>query len=99
MSKISHIPTDTADQFCRRYWYPILGLILLLALYLRWPWPEPGWEHIDERHLLMRPLGFWSGELNPHYFMYPTLHMYLLSILFYLYYLLFQSLPLEQFVA
>ena len=99
MSKTSHVPTDAAEKFCRRYWYPLLGLILLLALYLRWPWPEPGWEHIDERHFLMRPLGFWSGDLNPHYFMYPTLHMYLLSILFYLYYLLFQNLPLEQFVA
>ena len=31
--------------------------------------------------------------------MYPTLHLYLLSILYYLYYLLFYSVPVEQFVA
>ena len=65
----------------------VLAAILLLALLLRWPLPEPGWLHVDERAFVVHPLGFWSGDLNPHFFNYPTLQLYIASVLYYLYYL------------
>ena len=71
-----------------RCWYVLLGLVLLVGLYLRCPYPSPGWSHVDERAFLLRPLGFWSGDLNPHFFNYPTLQLYLTSLLYYVYYLL-----------
>ena len=66
------------------------GLLALFvwALYLRWPLPAPEWQHVDERAFILHPLGFWSGDFNPHFFNYPTLHFYLASALYYLYYLM-----------
>ena len=54
-------------------------LITLAALWLRWPYPEPARTHIDKRAFTTSPLGFWSGDLNPHFFKYPTLQFYLSS--------------------
>ena len=71
-----------------RHWVLIQGAIFACALLLRWPWPGPQWLHVDERAFVLHPLGFWSGDFNPHFFNYPTLHFYLISGLFYLYYLL-----------
>lgn len=73
--------------------------ILLLAFALRWPWPLPEWTHVDERAFVLYPLGFWSGDLNPHFFNYPTLTLYLASALYYVYFLLFSAESLEYFVA
>ncbi len=73
--------------------------LLLLALWLRWPLPEPGWQHVDEWVYVVHPLGFWGGDFNPHFLIYPTFHLYLLSALYYLYYLLFSPESLEAFVA
>jgi len=73
--------------------------LLLLALWLRWPLPEPGWQHVDEWVYVVHPLGFWSGDLNPHFLIYPTFHLYLLSALYYLYYLFFSPESREAFVA
>lgn len=77
----------------------LCAAVLLLGLWLRWPLPEPQWQHIDEQAVIDYPLGFWSGDLNPHFFNYPTFHLYLLSLLYYIYYLLFSSEPLAAFVA
>ena len=82
-----------------RYWPAFLLGLLLLALWLHWPWPAPLWQHVDERAFILHPLGFWSGDLNPHFFNYPTLHFYLASVLYYLYYLLVSSEPLSSFIA
>ena len=78
-----------------------LGLLALFvwALYLRWPLPAPEWQHVDERAFILHPLGFWSGDLNPHFFNYPTLHFYLASALYYLYYLSGDFVSLDAFVA
>ena len=73
--------------------------ILLLALALRWPVPTPLWTHFDEIAFIVLPLGFWSGDLNPHYFNYPTFHFYLSSLLYLLYYLAISAESVEQFVA
>ena len=64
------------------------GLLLLAAaaLVLRWPFPEPDWRHFDESAFIVLPLGFWSGDLDPHFFNYPTLHFYLTSFIYLLYY-------------
>ena len=75
------------------------GAILLLALALRWPVPTPSWTHFDEIAFIVLPLGFWSGDLNPHYFNYPTFHFYLSSLLYLLYYLVTSAESVEQFVA
>lgn len=75
------------------------GAILLLALALRWPVPAPSWIHFDEIAFIVLPLGFWSGDLNPHYFNYPTFHFYLSSFLYLLYYLATSAESVEQFVA
>lgn len=88
--KIAHIA---------QLWYPLLAAIFLLALWLRWPYPEPAWTHVDERVFLLNPLKLWSGDFNPHYFVYPTLHIYLCSALYYLYYLLCYSEPVTSFLA
>ena len=75
------------------------GLILGLAFVLRWPFAEPQWFHGDEWAFTVHPLGFWSGDLNPHFFNYPTLQFYLNSVVYYIYYLLFSSEPVESFLA
>ena len=89
---------DSTAHF-ERFWYPALTGLFLLALFLRWPHPEPGWMHIDERVFLLNPLKLWSGDLNPHFFIYPTLHIYLTSALYYGYYLLGDSPSIQHFVA
>ncbi len=76
-----------------------MGLLLLGALWLRWPVPSPEWTHIDERVFLLNPLKLWSGDLNPHFFIYPTLHIYLCSALYYLYFLFWHNEPMSAFIA
>ena len=90
--------TDSTARY-GRFWHTGLVGLWLLALFLRWPYPEPGWIHIDERVFLLNPLKLWSGDLNPHFFIYPTLHIYLTSALYYAYYLLGSSSGIEDFVA
>jgi len=79
-------------------WLPAAA-ILLGALLLRLPIPGPEWTHIDERAFILQPLGFWSGDLNPHFFNYPTLQFYVASALYYVYFLLCSSETLRSFVA
>ena len=52
-----------------------------------------------ERVFLLNPLKLWSGDLNPHFLIYPTLHIYLTSALYYAYDLLGSSSGIEDFVA
>lgn len=54
---------------------------------------------MDEWVYVVHPLGFWGGDFNPHFLIYPTFHLYLLSALYYLYYLLCSPESLEAFVA
>lgn len=57
--------------------------ILLLALGLRlWGigFGLPGVFHPDEERIVHHALAFGMGDLNPHYFNYPSLSMYLLFI-------------------
>ena len=80
-------------------WILPLGALFLAALWLRWPYPEPAWTHIDERAFIEHPLGFFSGDFNPRFFNYPTLPFYLSSAIYYLYYLLFSTESLDAFIA
>lgn len=75
------------------------ALVLAGALYLRLPYPGPEWAHVDERAFILLPLGFWSGDLNPHFFFYPTFHLYAVSLLYYIYYLISGADSLLGFVA
>ena len=81
------------------HWSLFLLVLFALGLYLRWPVPAPEWQHVDERAFILHPLGFWSGDLNPHFFNYPTLHFYLASALYYVYYFVGDFASLSSFVA
>ena len=48
--------------------------------------PHP-YARPDERTIIRIALGFGSGDLNPHFFNYDTLFMYILICLYILYYL------------
>ncbi len=65
-------------------WRIGLGFVVLLAAALRL-WPlllgDPVW-HADEYRSVFFPLNFFSGDLNPHFFFYPTLHYYLLGVVY-----------------
>ena len=91
-------PSDS-PPYSPGYWPWLLGGTVLLSLWLRWPLPGPEWSHFDEESLVLIPLGFWSGDLNPHFFNYPTLQFYLVSLLYFAKFALGDSGPLEQFVA
>ncbi len=71
--------------------------LLVVAFWLRLPSFE--WMHIDERAFIIYPLGFWSGDLDPHFFNYPTLQLYLTSILYALYWVVSSSESLMSFVS
>ena len=86
-------------RLSEKAWWPGMGLLLLGALWLRWPVPSPEWTHIDERVFLLNPLKLWSGDLNPHFFIYPTLHIYLCSALYYIYFLFWHNEPIGAFIA
>ncbi|MBT6145917.1 MAG: hypothetical protein HOH74_10825, partial [Gemmatimonadetes bacterium] len=67
-----------------RVFHKVVPALVLAAVLLRWPMPFPAWSHFDETAFVVLPLGFWGGDLNPHYFNYPTFHFYLTSICYYL---------------
>lgn len=60
----------------------MLVAVFSLAAVLRvWaPWHGQLVWHPDEIFLVVIPLGLFSGDLNPHYFHYPSLHYYLLGL-------------------
>ncbi|MFT5374609.1 MAG: 4-amino-4-deoxy-L-arabinose transferase-like glycosyltransferase, partial [Candidatus Latescibacterota bacterium] len=81
-----------------RLFYPLaISALCTLALWLRWA--DFTWMHIDERVFVERTLGFWSGDLNPHFFNYPTLQLYLASLAQYVYFFFFVDTPVEAFIA
>ena len=83
-----------------------IALIGLLALALRvWAldFGLPSWLHPDEFSFVFIPLNFFSGDLNPHFFTYPTFHYYLLALVYLVHfaweYLFGADYSLEQFLA
>lgn len=60
----------------------VLGLFLT-AVWFRWP--AMSWMHVDERAFIVHPLGFFSGDLNPHFFHYPTFPFYMAWVLYAVY--------------
>ena len=83
-----------------------IALIGALALALRiWvlDFGLPSGLHPDEFSFVFIPLNFFSGNLNPHFFTYPTFHYYLLALVylscFAWEYLFGAGLSLEQFIA
>lgn len=97
MSQADLHPDDGERE--TRGWNLALGGVLILSLFLRWPYPGPEWVHVDEWQFVLRPLGFWSGDLHPYFFFYPTFQFYLASLLYYPYYLFFYGGAIEHFVA
>ena len=72
----------------------VLGLLLLGAAlrFVGIDFGLPLLVHPDEGKVLSTALGFGSGDLNPHFFRYPTLLMYMLFVLFGAYYALGRAL-------
>lgn len=69
------------DRLSRPLATGILVAILLLAAVLRlWAlgFGLPGQYNPDENFLVLHALRFGTGDLNPHWFLYPTLWMYCL---------------------
>lgn len=65
-------------------WSIALAFIALLAAGLRL-WGligGPPLRHPDEIFMVIFPLDFFSGDLNPHRFYYPTFHFYLLGLVY-----------------
>ncbi len=72
---------DTA----RRVELIILSLILIAAAGVRLLGIRFGLPHVyypDEALLVNHAMGFGTGDLNPHYFVYPSLYMYLLFVVY-----------------
>ena len=67
-------------------WGGLIGLAAGLRLWGVFAAP-PVW-HPDEFRLVFFPLSFFSGDLNPHFFNYPSLLFYLLGIVYSGYFLL-----------
>lgn len=67
----------------------LLCLILLLALWIRLYGIDFGLPHPkcrpDEDYILLHSLRFFTGDLNPHFFNYPSLYLYLLFLLYFAY--------------
>jgi 4-amino-4-deoxy-L-arabinose transferase-like glycosyltransferase len=66
----------------------LLGLVLVASFVRFWGlgWGLPNTYHIDEDMFAQKAIGFFSGDLNPHFFHVPTLHMYTLAGLWKIYY-------------
>lgn len=68
-----------------------LGLILGVGLGLRLWGLDFGLPNVycrpDESTLVHKAVGVGTGDFNPHFFNYPSLHFYLLSVLYGLYFL------------
>lgn len=65
--------------------YRLLFALLGIAAILRFYGIEfglPGKYRPDEEFLVSRGLGILHGELNPHFFQYPSLYMYLLAVVY-----------------
>lgn len=61
----------------------LVCIVLLAGLLRLWGlWSGPPIQHADEFRFVYIPLGFFSGDLNPHHFIYPTLHYYVLWALY-----------------
>ena len=63
----------------------ILLLILLLALSVRLLGINYGLPYVlypDEAVIVNHAMAFGTGDLNPHYFIYPSLYMYVLFIVY-----------------
>lgn len=86
MNSTANIARSLAIKLTGRsvLWRLGLGGVLMLAVLLRL-WPllagAPVW-HPDEYSFVFFPLNFFSGDLNPHFFTYPTLHYYLLGAVY-----------------
>jgi len=70
---------------------PAVLLLLLLALaagtrFWGLDWGLPHTYHVDENWFAGKAIQFFKGDLNPHFFHVPTLHMYMLAGLWRAYY-------------
>jgi Flp pilus assembly protein TadD len=66
----------------------LAGVMVLAAALRSWGvWSGELVWHPDEIIMVLFPLGFFSGDFNPHHFHYPTAHFYVLGVIYGLVYL------------
>lgn len=63
----------------------LLAIAMILRVYGN-GFGLPDEFHIDETHFVPRAIRFGTGDLNPHWFYYPPLYMYMLFSLYSVYY-------------
>jgi len=78
-------------RMSRRSEAVLVAAVLLLALWLRargldWGLPHP--YHPDEGSILFHSLAFGTGDLNPHWFRWPSLLMYVMFAIYGAYFLI-----------
>ncbi|MEW5947006.1 MAG: glycosyltransferase family 39 protein [bacterium] len=69
----------------------VLALTVLAgaaARYWALDWGLPSELNIDETHFVPRAIKFGTGDLNPHFFLYPTLYMYMLFAAYAVYFVI-----------
>jgi len=72
----------------------ILAALLLVILfaagaffrYYAINWGLPAELNVDETHFVPRAIKFGTGDLNPHFFFYPSLYMYMLFVSYAVYF-------------
>ena len=100
-------PALSIDGSPRLRWPPELWLLLALAAVVRFYGLRFGMPHVwarpDELVVSDVAHGFLSGDLNPHFWAYPTLFIYVLAALDYGFYRFGRAAgwfhSLEQFVS
>ena len=73
------------SRYC---WLALVGVLALAAGLRLWGLlaGPPVW-HADEFRFVFWPLNFFGGDLNPHFFNYPSLQFYLCAVVYLAYYL------------
>lgn len=79
--------------------YLLFALLALAAVLCFWGinFGLPQAVHADEQAFIKRALRFSTGDLNPHFFVYPTLYMYILFAAYGFYYVV--NFALGNFAA
>jgi 4-amino-4-deoxy-L-arabinose transferase-like glycosyltransferase len=96
-------PALSIDRSPRLRWPPELWLLLAVAAAVRFYGLRFGMPHVwarpDELVVVDVAQAFLTGNLNPHFWAYPTLFMYALALFDYMYYLFGRSIGWFQSIS
>ena len=81
--------SETEKESSGSLWFLGILLLLLVGLGVRvWgsSWGLPHLYHPDEDKIVSHALAFGKGDLNPHYFGWPSLQMYVMFVIYGVYF-------------